>query len=52
MITEIDKDGAEAIVLACTELEMVVDVDANVLPIYDSTRLHAESAARWILAAD
>jgi aspartate racemase len=49
MITEIDKDGAETIVLACTELEMVVDVDANVLPIYDSTRIHAEKAASWIL---
>ncbi len=49
MITELDKDGAEAIVLACTELELVVDVDANVLPIYDSTRIHAEAAAEWIL---
>ncbi|MEO6153653.1 MAG: amino acid racemase [Croceibacterium sp.] len=52
MITEIDKDGAEAVVLACTELEMVVDVDANVLPIYDSTRIHARAAADWILGGD
>jgi aspartate racemase len=49
MITVKEQDGAEAIVLACTELELVVDVDANVLPIYDSTRLHAEKAAEWIL---
>jgi aspartate racemase len=49
MITVKEQDGAEAIVLACTELEMVVDVDANVLPIYDSTRIHAEEAAKWIL---
>src|SRR5205809_817917 len=47
MITVKEQDGAEAIVLACTELEMVVDVDANVLPIYDSTRIHAEKAAEW-----
>lgn len=52
MITEIDKDGAQAIVLACTELELVVDVDANVLPIYDSTRIHAQKAADWILNGD
>lgn len=52
MITVLEQDGAEAIVLACTELEMVVDVDANVLPIYDSTRLHAEKAAEWILGRD
>ena len=52
MITVKEQDGAEAIVLACTELEMVVDVDANVLPIYDSTRIHAEKAAEWILGED
>lgn len=52
MITVKEKDGAEAIVLACTELEMVVDVDANVLPIYDCTRIHAEKAAKWILGED
>ena len=47
-ITDQSKGGAQAIVLACTELEMVVDVDANVLPIYDGTRIHAEAAADWI----
>jgi len=52
MITVKEQDGADAIVLACTELEMIVDVDANVLPIYDSTRIHAEKAASWILGAD
>jgi aspartate racemase len=50
MITVKEQDGADAIVLACTELELIVDVDANVLPIYDSTRIHAEKAAEWILA--
>ena len=48
-ITHQQQDGAKAIVLACTELEMVVDVDANVLPIYDGTRIHAEAAADWLL---
>lgn len=49
IITNLEQDGAEAIVLGCTELEMVVDVDANVLPIYDCTRIHAEAAVEWIL---
>ena len=48
-ITEKEQEGARAIVLACTELEQVVDIDANVLPIYDSTRIHAEYAAEWML---
>jgi aspartate racemase len=50
MITVLEQEGAEAIVLGCTELEMVVDVDANVLPIFDCTAIHAERAVDWILA--
>lgn len=49
MITNKSQEGADAIVLACTELDLVVDVDANVLPVFDSTRIHCEAAADWIL---
>ncbi len=49
IITMKEKDGAEAIVLACTELELVVDTDANVLPVFDSTDIHCRAAADWIL---
>ena len=49
IITSLAQDGAEAIVLGATELEMVVDVDANVLPVYDGTRIHAAAAVEWIL---
>ncbi len=49
IITNKAQEGAAAIVLACTELDLVVDVDANVLPIFDSTRIHCEAAANWIL---
>lgn len=49
LITNKAQEGADAIVLACTELDLVVDVDANVLPVFDSTRIHCEAAANWIL---
>lgn len=52
IITRKEQDGADAIVLACTELEMVVDVRANVLPIFDSTRIHCEKATDWLLGSD
>ena len=52
IITQKEQDGAEAIVLACTELEQVVDVDANVLPIFDTTEIHSAAAAAWILGKD
>jgi aspartate racemase len=49
IITNLQQDGAETVVLGCTELEMIVDVDANVLPIYDCTQIHAQAAVDWIL---
>ena len=49
ILTNLEQDGAQAVVLGCTELEMVVDVDANVLPIYDCTHIHAQAAVDWIL---
>ena len=51
-ITTMDQAGAQAVVLGCTELDMVIDVDANVLPVYDGTRIHAEAAVDWILGAE
>lgn len=48
-ITLKEQGGAESIVLACTELAMIVDVDANVLPVFDSTRIHSAAAVDWIL---
>jgi len=52
LITNKAQEGADAIILACTELDLVVDVDANVLPVFDSTRIHCEAAANWILEQD
>jgi len=50
-LTDIAKEDVQGAVLACTELELVVDVYANVLPIYDSALIHAEAGARFILSA-
>jgi len=52
IITTSQQSGAEAIVLGCTELEMIVDADANVLPIFDCTRIHCEAAVDWIMGQD
>lgn len=52
MITAKSQEGADSIVLACTELNLVVDIDANVLPVFDSTRIHCEAAADWVLGEE
>ena len=48
-ITDIAKQDVQALVLACTELVMLVDPDANVLPIYDTTRIHVAAGVDWVL---
>lgn len=39
----------QAVILGCTELVMLVDPAANVIPVYDTTALHAQAAVDWIL---
>jgi aspartate racemase len=48
-LTEMGKARQQAVILGCTELVLLVDPGANVVPVYDTTALHAAAAARWIL---
>jgi aspartate racemase len=50
LLTELAKQRVQAVVLGCTELAMAVDVRANVLPVYDTTEIHARAAVDWMLA--
>lgn len=49
LITELGKQKVQAVVLGCTELVLAVDVRANVLPVYDTTAIHAAAAVEWML---
>jgi aspartate racemase len=48
-LTEMSKARQQAVILGCTELVLLVDPGANVIPVYDTTAIHAAAAARWIL---
>jgi len=50
LVTELAKQSVQAVVLGCTELVMAVDVRANVLPVYDTTAIHARACVDWMLA--
>ena len=52
LITELAKQKVQAVVLGCTELVLAVDVRANVLPVYDTTAIHARAAVEWMLAEE
>lgn len=44
--------GAEAVVLGCTEITLLIDDACSPLPVFDSTGLHAEAAVRWMLGGE
>jgi aspartate racemase len=52
LITELAKQRVQAVVLGCTELVLAVDVRANVLPVYDTTAIHARACVEWMLAEE
>lgn len=41
--------GAEAVILGCTEITMLISQEDCSIPIYDTTRLHAEAAVDFAL---
>ena len=52
LITELAKQKVQAVVLGCTELVLAVDVRANILPVYDTTAIHARMAVDWMLGEE
>jgi aspartate racemase len=51
-LTGFSQARMQAAILGCTELVMLVDPGANVLPVYDTTGLHARAAVEWITGAE
>lgn len=43
--------GAQAIILGCTEIGLLVDQSDASVPLFDTTALHAQAAADWAIDA-
>jgi aspartate racemase len=50
VMAELADGDAEAIVLGCTEIMLLVKPEDSPLPMFDTTRLHAEAAVAWALS--
>jgi aspartate racemase len=46
------EQGAEAIILGCTEIGLLVDPSDSAVPLFDTTRIHARAAAEWSVQPD
>ena len=43
-------DGAQGIILGCTEIGLLVGAQDSSVPLFDTTALHAQAAVDWMLA--
>lgn len=50
IIAGLVEQGAQAIILGCTEISLLVDQHDAAVPLFDTTAIHARSAALWALA--
>lgn len=50
VMAELVAAGAQAIVLGCTEIALLVAPEDSSVPLFDTTEIHARQAARWALA--
>jgi len=50
LIEDLSKKGAEAVILGCTEISLLVQQNNTSVPLYDTTAIHAEAAVKLALA--
>jgi aspartate racemase len=50
IIARMVADGAEAIILGCTEIMLLVQPEDSAVPVFDTTGLHAQAAVELALA--
>ena len=50
IIEKLTAAGAQGIILGCTEIGLLVQQADSSLPLFDTTRLHAEAAVELALA--
>lgn len=49
MLAALERQGVEAVILGCTELAMLIETSDTPLPLYDTTRIHAEAILEFSL---
>ena len=49
IINNLKKRGAEGVILGCTEIPLLISESDVSIPIFDTTKIHAEKAVEWAL---
>jgi aspartate racemase len=51
VMADLTEQGAEAIILGCTEISLLVGQQDSAVPLFDTTGIHARNAAEWSISA-
>ncbi|MEZ4989611.1 MAG: aspartate/glutamate racemase family protein [Saprospiraceae bacterium] len=49
IIKELEEEGAQGVVLGCTEIPLLISGEDVDIPVFDTTTIHAELAVDWAL---
>ena len=49
IIQDLQLQGAEGVILGCTEIPLLIKAEDVSIPIFDTTTIHAEKAVEWAL---
>jgi aspartate racemase len=49
IIAGLIEQGAQAIILGCTEVSLLIEQKDSAVPVFDTTSLHAQEAGQWAL---
>lgn len=49
IIRGLQRRGAEGVILGCTEIGMLVTEKNSSLPVFDTTKIHADAVVEWML---
>jgi aspartate racemase len=49
IIGRLVKEGAEGIILGCTEIGLLVKQEDSPIPLFDTTEIHAQAAVKYAL---
>lgn len=52
IINDLHQQGAQAVILGCTEIGMLIKPTDTTVPLYDTTELHANAAVTYALSND
>jgi len=52
IIQDLEQQGAQGVILGCTEIPLLISQNDVNIPIFDTTKIHAEKAADWAIKTD